>query len=200
MQEKKKNVSVKNVQRHFHNYMRLRDTYKNEIIPRLKEELGYNNPHALPKIEKVVLNMGVGRAVKNKKEITEAQKDLTLIAGQKAIITHARKSIAGFSLGKGASIGVKVTLRGDRMYAFLDKLFNIVLPRTRDFQGLSLKSFDGSGNYSIGMAEQSVFPEIDPNTLDQRRGLQVVIVTSANTNEECKALLLAAGLPLEKID
>lgn len=177
---------------------RLKDEYTNKISKQLIEELGYNNPHAIPALQKVVLNMGVGRATKDKKEVEKAAEELTAIAGQKAIITHARRSIAGFGLGKNAAIGVKVTLRNDRMYEFLDKLNSIILPRTRDFKGLPLTAFDGKGNYSVGMSEQVVFPEIDPNTLDKRRGLQIIMVTSAKNDAEGEVLLRALGVPFEK--
>jgi len=177
---------------------RLRDEYTNKIGKQLLEELGYNNAHAVPVLKKIVLNAGVGRATKDRKEVEKAAEELTLIAGQKAVITHARHSIAGFGLSKNAAIGVKVTLRHNRMYEFLDKLNSIILPRTRDFKGLPLSAFDGQGNYSLGMTEQVVFPEIDPNTLDKRRGLQIILVTSAKTNEEGEALLRALGVPFEK--
>jgi len=177
---------------------RLKDEYNNKISKQLMEELGYNNPHAVPALQKIVLNMGVGRATKDKKEVEKAAEELTLIAGQKAVITHARRSIAGFGLGKNAAIGVKVTLRNDRMYEFLDKLSSVIFPRTRDFKGLPLTAFDGKGNYSIGLTEQVVFPEIDPNTLDKRRGLQIILVTNAKDNAEGEVLLRALGLPFEK--
>lgn len=177
---------------------RLQEKFTKEVAAQLMKELGYNNQHAVPRLKKVVLNMGVGTATKNKADIERAQDDLTNIAGQKAVITHSRKAIAGFGLSKHYPIGTKVTLRGDRMYEFVDKLFTVILPRTRDFQGLPATSFDGAGNYSIGLDDQLVFPEIDPNTVDRRRGLQIVMVTSANSDEAGKALLVAMGLPLEK--
>ncbi len=177
---------------------RLKEKYTKEIVPQLMKDLGYNNPHAVPRLMKIVLNMGVGRAIKDKKEIEKSQEDLTNIAGQKAIITKARKSIAGFGVGKGNAIGVKATLRGDRMYEFLDKLIAIIFPRTRDFKGVPVRAFDGQGNYTLGINEQVVFPEIDPNTLDRRRSLQVIIVTSAQNTSEGEALLRAFGMPFEK--
>lgn len=177
---------------------RLKEKYTKEIVPQLMKDLGYNNPHAVPRLVKIVLNMGVGRATKDKKEIEKSQEDLTNIAGQKAIITKARKSIAGFGVGKGNAIGVKATLRGDRMYEFLDKLIAIIFPRTRDFKGVPIRAFDGQGNYTLGINEQVVFPEIDPNTLDRRRSLQVIIVTSAQSTSEGEALLRAFGMPFEK--
>lgn len=177
---------------------RLKEKYTKEIVPQLMKDLGYNNPHAVPRLVKIVLNMGVGRAIKDKKEIEKSQEDLTNIAGQKAIITKARKSIAGFGVGKGNAIGVKATLRGDRMYEFLDKLIAIIFPRTRDFKGVPIRAFDGQGNYTLGINEQVVFPEIDPNTLDRRRSLQVIIVTSAQSTSEGEALLRAFGMPFEK--
>lgn len=177
---------------------RLKQKYQNEIVPQLMKDLGYTNIHAVPTVKKVILNTGVGTATKNKAEIQQAQQDLTAIAGQKALVTYSKKAVAGFGLPRNYPIGSKVTLRSDRMYEFLDKLFNIILPRTRDFRGLKKDAFDGTGNYSIGLEDQVMFPEIDPNTLERRHGLQVVIVTSAQDDEEGRALLTSLGLPLEK--
>lgn len=177
--------------------MALQEQYRQEILPWLMDELGYNNLYAVPRVEKAILNMGVGRAKENEKELEGAVRDLTLIAGQKAVATKARQSVAGFVIRQGEAIGVKVTLRGRRMYQFLEKLFRVVLPRTRDFRGLSRKGFDGHGNYSLGLEEQGVFLEIDPNKMDKPRGLQVTIVTSAKTDEEGELLLRKLGLPLE---
>lgn len=177
---------------------RLKDKYTNEIVPKFLEKPEYGNIFAVPRVEKVVINMGVGVATKNRAEIDRAQEDLTNIAGQKAVVTHSRKAVAAFGLPRNFPIGVKVTLRQDRMYEFLDKLFNIIFPRTRDFRGLKPTAFDGAGNYSVGLEDQVVFPEIDPNTLDRRRSMQVIIVTSAETDEAGRELLLEMGLPLEK--
>ena len=151
-----------------------------------------------PKIEKIVLNMGVGDAIANSKNLDEAVEELSLIAGQKPLITKAKKSIAGFRLREGMSIGAKVTLRGDRMYDFLDKLINIALPRVRDFRGVSTRSFDGRGNYTLGIKEQLVFPEIDYDKVNKIRGLDIVIVTTANTDEESRELLTQIGMPFKK--
>lgn len=177
---------------------RLKDIYHNELVPKLMKELSYDNPNAVPSLSKVVLNMGVGGAVDNKAELEKALFDLTQIAGQKAVATSAKKSISSFKLRAGHQIGCKVTLRGKRMYEFLDKLFNIVLPRMRDFRGLSPKSFDGGGNYSIGFSEQTAFPEIDVSKTDKLRGLEVVIVTTAKNDKEGEVLLRALGCPLQK--
>lgn len=176
----------------------LQEQYKKEIQPELMETLGYNNPHAAPKVTKVVLNMGVGEAKENEQELTDAIEELSLIAGQRAAPTTARQSVAGFAVREGQKIGAKVTLRGKRMYEFLEKLFRVVLPRGRDFRGLAKKGFDGQGNYSLGLEEQGVFLEIDPNKIKKSRGLQVTIVTSAQTDEEAEQLLKNLGLPLEK--
>jgi len=152
----------------------------------------------VPRVEKVVINMGVGDAVGNSKLLDAAVEDLTAIAGQKPVITRAKKSIAGFKLRAGMPIGVKVTLRGERMYHFLDKLFNVVLPRVRDFRGVSPKAFDGRGNYTLGLKEQLIFPEIDYDKVDKVRGMDVVIVTTANTDEEARELLTQLGMPFAK--
>ncbi len=179
---------------------RLKEIYDNQIIPELQKDLGYNNCLAVPRLSKVVLNMGVGESVRDKQELEMAIRDLRLIAGQQPVETRARASISGFNLREGVPIGCKVTLRGERMYEFLDKLFNIVLPRTRDFQGLSLKGFDGHGSYSLGLSEQVVFPEIDPNEVRKIRGLQVSIVTTAKDDGEAELLLRKLGCPLEKVE
>lgn len=176
----------------------LKQLYQKEIMPKLMKELGYGNPNAVPSLSKVVLNMGVGKAVDDKNELEKAISDLTLIAGQKAVPTCAKKSISGFKVRAGQKIGAKVTLRGKKMYEFLDKLFNIVLPRMQDFRGLAATSFDGSGNYSIGLPEQTAFPEIDPGKIDKLRGLEAVIVTTAKNDKEGEALLRALGCPLQK--
>lgn len=176
----------------------LKDYYYNECVPALKEEFGYTNIMQVPKLEKIVLNMGLGEAVQNPKIIDGAVDELTRIAGQKAVVTKAKKSIATFKLREGMPIGCRVTLRGDRMYAFLSKLVNIALPRVRDFRGMSPKWFDGRGNYSLGVKEQIVFPEIDYDKIDKIKGLNITIVTSAPTNGEGLALLRLMGMPFKK--
>ncbi|NPA26816.1 MAG: 50S ribosomal protein L5 [Chloroflexi bacterium] len=176
----------------------LKEKYKNEVVPALMREFNYPNIMAVPRIEKVVLNIGVGEAKENAKALEHAARDLATIAGQKPIITRARKSIAGFRLRKGMPIGVKVTLRGDRMWAFLDRLMNVALPRVRDFRGVSPNAFDGRGNYSLGLREQLVFPEIDYDQIDKIRGLEVTIVTTAETDEEARRLLALLGMPFRR--
>jgi large subunit ribosomal protein L5 len=179
---------------------RLKEIYIKEVVPKLQKELGYNNPLAVPCLSKVVLNMGVGKAAQDKKELEEAMMDLRLIAGLQPVETRARASISGFNLRKGVPIGCMVTLRGERMYEFLDKLFNVVLPRTRDFRGLELKGFDGKGNYSLGLSEQVIFPAIDPSEVRKIKGLQVSIVTTASKDKEAELLLRELGCPLKKED
>lgn len=176
----------------------LKDFYYNECVPALKEEFGYTNIMQVPKLEKIVLNMGLGEAVQNPKIIDGAAEELTRIAGQKAVVTKAKKSIATFKLREGMPIGCRVTLRGDKMYAFLSKLVNIALPRVRDFRGMSPKWFDGRGNYSLGVKEQIIFPEIDYDKIDKIKGLNVTIVTSAPTNNEGLVLLRLLGMPFKK--
>lgn len=175
--------------------MRLKDLYNKTIKPQLIQEFAYENDMSVPKLQKIVLNMGMGEAVKDSKKIDIALGELMAIAGQKPVVTKARKSIAGFKLREGMNIGVKVTLRGARMYEFLDRLVNIALPRVRDFRGVSSKSFDGNGNYNLGIKEQIIFPEINYDRIDQVRGLDVSIQTSAKTDPEAKVLLAALGLP-----
>lgn len=177
---------------------RLKQKYREEITPALMKKFNYSSPMQVPKVEKVVINMGVGEAVQNPKVLDGAVEDLTLISGQKPVITRAKKSIAGFKLREGMPIGCKVTLRGDRMYYFLDKLFNVALPRVRDFRGVSPKSFDGRGNYTLGLKEQLIFPEIDYDKVDKVRGMDVIIVTTANTDEEARELLAQLGMPFRK--
>ncbi len=177
---------------------RLRDKYQSEVIPAMQQKFGYANVMEVPRLEKIVLNMGVGRAIQNAKMLDAAAGDLAIIAGQKPIITHARKSISNFKLREGMPIGAKVTLRGDRMYEFLDKLMNINLPRVRDFRGVSPKSFDGRGNYSLSVKEQLVFPEIDYDKVEQIQGMDITVVTSARTDEEAKALLEFLGMPFRQ--
>ncbi|HEY9200821.1 MAG TPA: 50S ribosomal protein L5 [Gammaproteobacteria bacterium] len=176
---------------------RLQETYKNTIMKQLMEEQGYKNPMEVPRIEKITLNMGVGEGVSDKKVVESARSDMESIAGQKALMTVARKSVAAFKLREGAPIGCKVTLRKERMYEFLDRLINIAVPRIRDFRGLNGKSFDGRGNYSMGVKEQIIFPEIDFEKIDKIRGMDITITTSAKTDEEAKALLKAFNFPFK---
>src|SRR5579872_2193863 len=177
---------------------RLKERYEKEVRKTLQERFGYKNPMQIPRLEKVVVNMSVGDAIQTPKSLDAAVADLQTITGQKPVQTIAKKSIAAFKLRAGMKIGAKVTLRGERMYIFLDKLFNIVLPRIRDFRGLPRKSFDGRGNYNIGLREQLVFPEINFDKVDKTRGMDIVIVTSARTDEEATEFLTAMGLPLQK--
>ncbi|NNG03222.1 MAG: 50S ribosomal protein L5 [Inquilinus sp.] len=174
---------------------RLREHYEKVVKPALVQEFSYDNPMQAPRLEKIVLNMGVGEAVQDSKKLNAAVQELTAIAGQKPVINRAKKSIAAFKLREGMSIGTKVTLRRTRMYEFMDRLVNIALPRVRDFRGLSAKSFDGKGNYSLGIREQIVFPEIDYDRVDEIRGLDIVIVTSARTDQEARALLKGFDFP-----
>ncbi|MFC6290964.1 50S ribosomal protein L5 [Levilactobacillus angrenensis] len=174
---------------------RLKEKYVNEITPSLVEKFSYSSVMQTPKIEKIVLNMGVGDAVSNAKNLDEAVEELGLISGQKPLVTKAKKSIATFRLREGMSIGAKVTLRGDRMYEFLDKLINVSLPRVRDFRGVSKRAFDGRGNYTLGVKEQLIFPEINFDNVNRVRGLDIVIVTTANTDEESRELLTQFGMP-----
>lgn len=175
---------------------RLKEKYLKEVAPALMERFKYMNPMQIPKIDKVVVNMGVGEAVADPKALDAAAADMTLITGQKPAITRAKKSIAAFKIREGMAIGAKVTLRGERMYEFLDKLFNVSLPRIRDFRGVSGKAFDGRGNYTLGLKEQLIFPEIDYDKIDKVRGMDIVIVTSAKTDEEAAELLKLMGMPL----
>ena len=177
---------------------RLRERYDADVRKKLIEKFGYKNVHQVPKLDKVVINMSVGEAIQNSKVLDTAAQELQAISGQKPVITKAKKSIAAFKLREGMSIGAKVTLRGERMYVFLDKLFNIVLPRIRDFRGLSRKSFDGRGNYNLGLREQIVFPEINYDRVDKMRGMDIVIVTTAKNDEEATEFLTQMGLPLQK--
>ena len=176
----------------------LKAKYQEEIIPALTEKFGYKNINQVPKLHKIVLNMGVGDAVSNAKNLEKAAEELALISGQKPLITKAKKSIAGFRLREGVAIGAKVTLRGERMYEFLDKLVTVSLPRVRDFHGVPTKSFDGRGNYTLGVKEQLIFPEINFDDVDKTRGLDIVIVTTANTDEESRELLTGLGMPFAK--
>jgi len=174
---------------------RLKEKYENSIRKELTEKFGYTTPMQVPKLEKIVVNMGVGEAVHNSKALDDAIEELTVITGQKPIATKAKKSIANFKLREGMPIGAKVTLRGERMYEFLDKLVSIALPRVRDFHGISGNSFDGRGNYTVGIKEQLIFPEINFDKISKIRGLDIVVVTTAKTDEEGRALLSLMGMP-----
>lgn len=176
---------------------RAQEQYEKEIIPALDKTFGYENPHARPKLDKIVINMGIGEATQDRKHIENAANDLGLIAGQKPVITKARKSNASFKIRDGMAIGVKVTLRREQMYEFLDRLVNIALPRVRDFRGINGKSFDGRGNYAMGLTEHIVFPEIEYDKVDKIRGMDIVICTTAKTDEEAKELLKGFKLPFK---
>lgn len=176
----------------------VKENYLNGCVPQLMQEFGYQNIMQVPKLTKIVLNMGLGEAVQNPKIIDSAVQELTLIAGQKAVVTKAKKSIAGFKLREGMPIGCRVTLRGDRMYDFFAKLVHIALPRVRDFRGVSLKAFDGRGNYAMGIKEHIIFPEIDYDKIDKIKGLNIAITTTAGTDEEGRFLLKAMGMPFRK--
>lgn len=178
--------------------LRLRDKYNNEVKQSLIEEFGYHNVMEVPRLEKVVINIGLGAAKDNPKSLEGAINDLTIISGQKPIVTHARKSIANFKLREGNKVGLKVTLRGDKMYAFLDKLMNVALPRVRDFRGINPNAFDGRGNYALGLKEQLIFPEIEYDKIDEIRGMDIAIVTTAKTDEEAKSFLEKMGMPFAK--
>ncbi len=177
---------------------RMKSQYLNEVTPALMQKFNYSTVMQVPKIEKVVINMGLGDAVQNSKILDAAVDELQSISGQKPVITKAKKSIAGFKLREGMPIGAKVTLRGERMYHFLDKLFNVSLPRVRDFRGVSTKAFDGRGNYTLGLKEQLIFPEIDYDKVDKVRGMDICIVTTAKTDEESRELLAQLGMPFVK--
>ncbi len=177
---------------------RLKEKYINEIVPALREKFKYENIMQVPKLDKIVINMGVGAAKENPKLLESAVNEMTMIAGQKPVVTHAKKSIANFKLREGMKVGCKVTLRGERMYDFLDKLMNIALPRVRDFRGVSDTSFDGRGNYALGIKEQLIFPEIEYDQIDSIKGLDVIIVTTAKTDEEAKEFLTLLGMPFKK--
>jgi large subunit ribosomal protein L5 len=174
---------------------RLNDKYRKDVVPVLKKEFGIDNPMAVPKIDKIVLNMGVGEAIQNVKIVEAAAEELTKIAGQRAVITRARKSIATFKLREGMPIGCRVTLRGEKMYEFLDRLLNIALPRVRDFRGVPTRAFDGRGNYTLGIKDHLVFPEIDPGKVDKSKGLNVTIVTTAGSDDRARVLLRELGMP-----
>jgi len=177
---------------------RLKEKYLTEVVPALKEQLSYGNVNEIPRLEKIVVNMGVGAAVQDIKQLDAAVEDLRVITGQQPAITRAKKSIAGFKIRQGMPIGAKVTLRGDRMWEFFDRLVAAAIPRIRDFRGLPNKSFDGRGNYSMGVTEQLIFPEVDYDKVDRTRGMDITFVTSAKTDDEAKALLDAFGFPFKK--
>ena len=175
--------------------IKLKEDYNSKIVPKLKEQFGYNNIQQVPKVTKIIVNRGLGEASQNAKALESSLNEIATITGQKPVVTRAKKAIAGFKIRKGMPVGVMVTLRGDRMYAFLERLIHLSLPRIRDFRGISSKSFDGRGNYSLGVREQLIFPEIDYDTIDQIRGLDISIVTTANSDEEGRALLKEMGMP-----
>ncbi|HNZ83321.1 MAG TPA: 50S ribosomal protein L5 [Sedimentibacter sp.] len=177
---------------------RLKATYKEQVVPALMEKFQYDSVMQAPKIEKIVLNMGVGEAKENQKFLDSAVEEMTLIAGQKPVVTKAKKSISNFKVREGMSVGCKVTLRGDHMYEFFDKLVNIALPRVRDFRGVSKTAFDGRGNYALGIKEQLIFPEINYDKIDKIRGMDIIITTTANTDEEARELLSLMGMPFRK--
>src|SRR5262245_30615017 len=177
---------------------RLKETYDKTILPALKKKLGRENPMALPKLKKIVLNMGVGKALQDKNRIEQAAEQLTQITGQKAVVTNARTAISAFKLRQGNEIGCRVTLRGRHMYEFVDRLINVALPRIRDFRGINPKSFDGHGNYSMGVGEQLMFPEIDPDKVTFTQGMDITIVTSTDSDDEARELLRAFGMPFRE--
>ena len=177
---------------------RLKEMYQNEIVPALTKKFGYKNVMQVPKLDKIVVNMGVGEAKENAKLLESAMKDLEIITGQKPIMTTAKKSIANFKIREGMKIGCKVTLRGDRMYEFLDRLVNLSLPRVRDFRGVNPNSFDGRGNYALGIREQLIFPEIEYDKIDKTRGMDIIIVTTAKTDEEARELLTQFNMPFSR--
>ncbi|HEY4543580.1 MAG TPA: 50S ribosomal protein L5 [Tissierellaceae bacterium] len=177
---------------------RLKEKYEQEVSKALMEKLGYSNVMEIPRLEKIVINVGVGEAKDNPKSLESAVNELAIITGQKPVVTRAKKSIANFKLREGMSVGAKVTLRGERMYDFLDKLMNVALPRVRDFRGVSNSSFDGRGNYALGIKEQLIFPEIEYDMVDSIRGMDIVIVTTANTDEEARVFLQEMGMPFKK--
>jgi large subunit ribosomal protein L5 len=177
---------------------RLKDVYRSEVAPALKERFGIENPMRIPKVEKIVVNMGVGEAVVNSKALDGAMTDLAKITGQKPQMRRARKSIAGFKIREGMPVGARVTLRGERMWEFLDRLVSVALPRVRDFRGISPKSFDGRGNFALGLREQLIFPEVDYDSIDATRGLDVAVVTTAETDDEARELLRLLGMPFRQ--
>ena len=179
---------------------RLKDLYKSKVVPGLTEEFGYKNPMAVPRMEKVVVSMGVGRATQDKKFLESAKKDLTMIMGQMPVVCKAKKSVAGFKVRQGQETNLKVTVRGVRMYEFMDRLINLAIPRVRDFRGLEPNSFDGRGNYTMGLVEQGVFPEINPAQMEFQQGMNVTLVTTANTDEEARKMLSLFGMPFKSTE
>jgi large subunit ribosomal protein L5 len=175
--------------------IRLKTQYQETIVPKLMEQFQYTNIHQVPKVVKVTVNRGLGEAAQNAKAMESSLNEIAIITGQKPVVTRAKKAIAGFKIRKGMPVGIMVTLRSDRMYAFLDRLMNLALPRIRDFRGVSPKSFDGRGNYTLGVREQLIFPEVDYDSIDQIRGMDISIITTANTDEEGRALLKELGMP-----
>jgi len=178
---------------------RLRDLYKSKIVPELTREFGYKNPMAVPRMEKIIVSMGVGKATQEKKFLEAARQDLMMITGQMPAVCKAKKSVSNFKVRKGMEIGLKVTLRGVRMYEFMDRLINLAIPRVRDFRGLNPNSFDGRGNYSMGLAEQGVFPEINPAKIEFQQGMNITFVTTAKTDEEARRLLQLFGMPFRNV-
>ncbi len=176
---------------------RLRDLYKSKIVPEMTKEFGYKNPMAVPKMEKIVVSMGVGRATQDKKFLELAKSDLTMITGQMPVVCKAKKSVSNFKVREGNETGLKVTVRGVRMYEFMDRLINLAIPRVRDFRGLSPKAFDGRGNYSMGLSEQSVFPEINPAKVEFQQGMNITFITTADTDEEARRMLALFGMPFK---
>jgi large subunit ribosomal protein L5 len=176
---------------------RLRDLYKSKVVPELIKEFGYKNPMAVPKMEKIVVSMGVGRATQDKKFLELAKSDLTMITGQMPVVCKAKKSVSNFKVREGNETGLKVTVRGVRMYEFMDRFINLVIPRVRDFRGLSPKAFDGRGNYSMGLSEQSVFPEINPAKVEFQQGMNITFITTAKTDEEARRMLALFGMPFK---
>ena len=179
---------------------RLRDIYKSRVIPELTKEFDYKNPMAVPKMEKIVISMGLGKAVQDKKFLELARKDLTMISGQMPAVCKAKKSVSNFKVREGYETGLKVTVRGQRMYEFLDRLISLAIPRVRDFRGLNPNSFDGRGNYSMGLTEQSVFPEINPAQIESQQGMNITFVTTATTDEEARTMLTSFGMPFRKTE
>jgi len=177
---------------------RLKDLYKSSIVPELAREFGYKNPMAVPRMEKVIISMGVGRAAQDKKFLESAKKDLIMITGQMPVVCKAKKSVSNFKVRAGNETGLKVTVRGVRMYEFMDRLISLAIPRVRDFRGLDLKSFDGRGNYSMGLTEQSVFPEINPAQMEFQQGMNITFVTTADTDEEARKMLALFGMPFKE--
>ena len=177
---------------------RLKEQYRDQVVPAMMEEFGYDNPMRVPRLEKIVVNIGLGEAMQNARALDAATEDLRIITGQQPVITRARKSIAGFKLREGRQIGAKVTMRGNRVWDFMDRLCNVALPRRRDFRGVSPNSFDGRGNYSLGLREQLVFPEVNYDKIDKVRGLEITIVTTAQTDDEGRGLLALLGMPFAR--